>query len=151
MYFYSFAISPLWKGLGPSFENKLESSSPKDALCKLWFEKAEWFWRRIFSNVLNVFYYFQIISHLRMLWPFIWTNLNPFTQEVLFQVWLKLDQWFWRRRFLKVFNVFLLFHNYCPLRRAYPFIWTNLNPPHPRIVCAKFDLNWPSGSGEEDF
>ena len=31
------------------------------------------------------------------------------------------------------------------------FIWTNLNPLHPRMLCAKFGWNWPSGSGEEDF
>ena len=30
------------------------------------------------------------------------------------------------------------------------FIWTNLNPLHQRMHCAKFGLNWPSGSGEED-
>ena len=34
--------------------------------------------------------------------------------------------------------------------RAWPFIWTNLNPLHPRILCAKFGWNWPSDSGEED-
>ena len=34
-----------------------------------------------------------------------------------------------------------------PLGRAWPFIWTNLNPG---ILCAKFGWNWPSGSGEED-
>ena len=37
-----------------------------------------------------------------------------------------------------------------PLKRAGPFIWTNLNPLHPRMLCAKFGWNWPSGSGEED-
>ena len=36
-------------------------------------------------------------------------------------------------------------------KRAGPFIWTNLNPLHPRMLCAKFGWNWPSGSGEEDF
>ena len=138
MYFYSFAISPLWKGRGPSFENKLESSSPKDALCQVWLKRPSRSGEEYFQKFSMYFYYFQIISPLRRVWPFIWTNLNPFTQNVLFQVWLKLDQWFWRRRFFKVFNVFLLFHNYCPLRRAYPLIWTNLNPPHPRIVCANF-------------
>ena len=35
-------------------------------------------------------------------------------------------------------------------KRAGPFIWTNLNPLHPRMLCAKFGWNWPSGSGEED-
>ena len=37
-----------------------------------------------------------------------------------------------------------------PWKRAGPFIWINLNPLHPRMLCAKFDWNWPSGSGEED-
>ena len=37
-----------------------------------------------------------------------------------------------------------------PWKRAGPFIWTNLNPLHPRMLCAKFGWNWLSGSGEED-
>ena len=37
-----------------------------------------------------------------------------------------------------------------PWKRAGPFIWTNLNPLHPMMLCAKFGWNWPSGSGEED-
>ena len=31
------------------------------------------------------------------------------------------------------------------------FIWTNSNPFHPRILCAMFRWNWPSGSEEEEF
>ena len=34
--------------------------------------------------------------------------------------------------------------------KAWPFIWINLNPLHPRMLCAKFGWNWPSGS-KEDF
>ena len=45
---------------------------------------------------------------------------------------------------------FSLFHNYLSLEKGGPFIWTNLNPLHPRILCAKFGWNWPSGFGEED-
>ena len=30
------------------------------------------------------------------------------------------------------------------------WIWTNLNPLHPRMVCAKFGWNWASGSGEDE-
>ena len=30
-------------------------------------------------------------------------------------------------------------------------LWTKLNPIHPRMLCAKFGWNWPSGSGGEDF
>ena len=37
-----------------------------------------------------------------------------------------------------------------PWKRAGPFIWTNLNSIHPRMFCAKFGWNWPSGSGEKD-
>ena len=28
-------------------------------------------------------------------------------------------------------------------------IWTNLNPLHPRMLCAKFGWNWPIGSEED--
>ena len=38
-----------------------------------------------------------------------------------------------------------------PWKRAESIIWTNLNPLHPRMLCAKFGWNWLSGSGEEDF
>ena len=37
-----------------------------------------------------------------------------------------------------------------PWKRAGPIIWTILNPLYPRMLCAKFGWNWPSGSGEED-
>ena len=36
------------------------------------------------------------------------------------------------------------------MRIEWFFIWTNLNPLHPRVLCTKFGWNWPSGSGEED-
>ena len=38
-----------------------------------------------------------------------------------------------------------------PWKRAGSFIWTNLSPLHPRMLCAKFGWNWLSGSWEEDF
>ena len=38
-----------------------------------------------------------------------------------------------------------------PWKRVGPFIWTNLNPLHPRMHCAKFGWNWPCGSWKEDF
>ena len=60
-------------------------------------------------------------------------------------------QWFWRRWFFNFVNVYSLFRNYLPLKRAKPFIWTNLNSLHQRMLCAKFVWNCPSGSGEDDF
>ena len=38
-----------------------------------------------------------------------------------------------------------------PWKREGSFTWINLNPLHPRMLCAKFGWNWLSGSGEEDF
>ena len=38
-----------------------------------------------------------------------------------------------------------------PWKRVWPFIQRNMNPYHPRMLCAKFGKNWPSGSGEEYF
>ena len=83
------------------------------------------------------------------------------SKDTLCQVWLKLAQWFLRRKFLNIFDIILYFCYYLPLekgvlyaiishwKRAWPFIFTNLNPLYPRMLCAKFGRNWPSGSGEE--
>ena len=38
--------------------------------------------------------------------------------DALCQVWLKLAQWFWRRRFLNIVNEFSLFRNYLPLEKG---------------------------------
>ena len=37
---------------------------------------------------------------------------SPLTKDALCQVWLKLAQWFWSRRFLNFVKVFSLFRNY---------------------------------------
>ena len=37
-----------------------------------------------------------------------------------------------------------------PVRKAGPLVWTNLNSLYPRMLCAKYCWNWPSGSGEEE-
>ena len=48
--------------------NKLEFSSPKDALCQLWLKFAKWFWRREFLNFVNVsslFPYYLPLEEIR--------------------------------------------------------------------------------------
>jgi hypothetical protein len=58
------------------------------------------------------FYSFAITSPWRGAIPFICTNVNPSSSpEDLWQVWLKLAQWFWRR-FLKDPTLFLHFCDY---------------------------------------
>ena len=42
----------------------------------------------------------------------------PSPKDALCQIWLKLDQWFWRRRFFNFVNVFSLFRNYLPLEKG---------------------------------
>ena len=97
------------------------------------------------------FRYFIIISPWKRAGPVIWTNLNPLHPRIL---WAKFG-WNWPRGFgeedfLILSMYYSLFRNYFPWKRAGSFIWTNLNPLHPRMICAKVGWNWPSGSGEED-
>ena len=65
------------------------------------------------------FHYFLIISPWKRAGPFFWTNLNPlYSRMFCAKVWLKLAQWFWRRRFLNFVNVFSLFRYYLPLEKV---------------------------------
>ena len=59
----------------------------------------------------------------------------PSPKDDLYQVWLKLAQWFWRRRFLKNFSVFLLFRYYLPLEKGVALHLNKLESP-----CPKDDL-----------
>ena len=68
-----------------------------------------------FVNIISLFRNYLLCKRVR---SFIWINLNPVHPKILlYQVWLKLDQWFLRRRFLNFVNVFLLFRNYLPLEK----------------------------------
>ena len=44
--------------------NKLESPSPKGALCQVWLKLSQWFWRKIFSNFVEVFSLFRNYMYL---------------------------------------------------------------------------------------
>ena len=95
--------------------------------------------------------YFVIISPWKWAWPFVWTNLNPLHPRMLCAKF----GWNWlsdsgEEDFLISSMYFHYFRIISPWKRAGPFIWTNVNPLHPGIFCAKFGWNWPSGSGEED-
>ena len=88
---------------------------------------------------------------LKERWSSIWTSIIPLHLEMLCADWLKLAQWFSKRRFLNLLSKY--FHHFVIIslwKKAGPFIWTNLNRRYPRMLCARFDWTWPSGSGEED-
>ena len=46
--------------------------------------------------------------------------------------------------------IFSLFRNYLLLEKGGALHLNKIESPHPRLLCAKFGWNWPSGSGEED-
>ena len=152
MCFYYFAIISTLRRARPFIWKKLKSSSPKDALCHVWLKMAQWFWRRRFFKVFNVFLLFPnylpfekgVALHLNKL-------ESPSPKNALCQVWLKLAQWLRRRRFFNVFNVFLLFPNYLPLKKDVALHLNKLESPSPRDTLCQIGRNWPSGSEEEDF
>ena len=59
---------------------KFESPSPKDALCQIWVNLAQWSLRRNFS-ILSM--YFQNFVTWKRAWAFIWTKLNPVHPMIL--------------------------------------------------------------------
>ena len=67
-------------------------------------------------------------------------------------------EWFQWLPKLYSYNMFKILSMYfcyfviiSPCKRAWPFIWTNLNSLNWRVLWAEFGWNWPSGSGEVDF
>ena len=106
-----------WKKGGALLLNKIESSSPKDALCQVWLKLVKWFWRRrffIFVNVFSIFRNHLLFEKDRVLR---WNEIkSPSPKSALYEVWFKLPQWFWRRKFFNFVNVFFLSRNYFPLQ-----------------------------------
>ena len=100
---------PLEKGVALHL-NRLESSSPKNALRQLWLKLAQLFWRRWFLNFVNVFSLFPYYLPLKKGGALYLNTLESSSpKDALCQVWLKLAQWFWRRIFFNFVNVFSLF------------------------------------------
>ena len=118
--------------------------------------KIVWNWISGSENFLNssMFFFLLFLNYLSLEkgWALQLKKLKfPSPKDDLCQVWLKLAQWFWRRRFLNFVKYLSYFIIISPWKRVGPIIWTNLNPLHPRMLCATFGWNWLSGTGEEDF
>ena len=132
---------PLEKGWAIHL-NKHEFTSPKEALCQVWLKLAQWFWRRRFLNFVNVFLLFRNYLPWEKGGPF----LNKFVSGLIEVGSMVLEN--------KIFLIASLYFHYfliiSPWNRVELFIWTNLNPFHPTMLCAKFVWNWSGGSGEED-
>ena len=91
------------------------------------------------------FYYFTIIS--------LWEGCSPSFEQTWILLCAKFG-WNWpvvlEKKIFKLSIYFYYFPIISPLGRAWPFIWTSLNPLYPGILCAKFGWNWPSGSDEDE-
>ena len=62
----------------------------------------------------------------------------------------------WPISFEEEFLYIYIFRQYIfviisPWKRTWPFLWTNWNPHHQRMLCAKFGWNRLVGSGENIF
>ena len=83
---------PLEKGRALHL-NKLESTSPKDAMYQVWLKLARWFWRSIFFNFVYVFLPFRNYLPLEKGGALHLNKLeSPSPMDALCQVWLKLAQ-----------------------------------------------------------
>ena len=107
-----------------------------------------------FIHHLNKFYFGMlqaIISHWWTVWLFkqTWILLH---QMMLCAKFGWIGPVVLEKKILKkCLQWFYYFAIIPPWRRAWPFIWTNLNPIHPRILYAKFRRNWLRSSGGKDF
>ena len=108
----------------------------------------------------KIFKFCQCISAISLSSPLdkkgVTLHLNklefPSPKDASHQVWLKLAQRFWRRRFSKFINVFSLFFVIIsPWKKMWPSIWRNLNPLYTRMLCVKIGWNCLRDSGGEDF
>ena len=96
------------------------------------------------------FCYFVIISPWKSLGHFIWITLISLHPRMLCAKFSwNWPSGSWEEEFLIASMYFRYFIIISPWKRAGLFIWTNLNPLHSRMHCAKFVWNWHSGSGEE--
>ena len=150
MYFCSFVIISPSKKAGPFIWMTLNPLHPRMPCAKLLWNWPSGSWEEDFHIWLMYFHYYIIISpwkrggglHLNKF-------ESPSPKDALCQVWLKLAQWFLRRRFLNFVNVFPLLHNYLPLGKVRALYLKKLESPSLRDALFQ-GWNWPSGSGEEE-
>ena len=120
MYFGYFINISLWKRAWPLIWKNLNPLNSRMYLCQIWLIYAQFFWRRRFLNFINVFSLFRNYLPLEKDVAFIWTILNHRSSPkyALFQVKLKLAEWFWRRRVLNFVNVFFAISSLSPLGKG---------------------------------
>ena len=97
--------------------------------------------KKKFLNFVNVFSLFRNYLPLEKGGAL---HLNkheyPSPKDAMCQVWLKLAQWFLRRRFLNFVNVFSLFRYHLPLETNVALYFNKLESPSPKDALCQFWL-----------
>ena len=129
--------------MGGAFHlNKLEFPSSYKALCKVWLKLAHSFSRRKFKILSKYLHYFNIIPPLERKWSNIWTILNLLHPRMLCAKF----GWNWPVVLDNKISIFCqcIISLLSPLwiRCHWSFIWTNLDPLYPWMLCAKLSWNW---------
>jgi hypothetical protein len=116
--------------------NKLKSPSPKDDLCQVWSNLAQWFWRRFLNDPTPFLYFCEYLPFEEGLALYLNKLESSLPKDNLYQVWLNYAQWFWRRRFFFKNSIFFLFRYYLPLEKGDPFHLNKLeSPPSKDDLC----------------
>ena len=96
---FYFAIITSWRMVCDTSFKNIDSPSSKDTLFTVWLILTLWFRRSRFLNFVNVF---TLLCNYLPMENVPALHLNklefPLPKDALCQVWLKLGQWFWRRR-----------------------------------------------------
>jgi hypothetical protein len=94
---------------------------------------ACWFWKRRFLKIFSAFSFFHYYLPLERGYLFYLKKLKfPSPKDDLCQVWLKLAQWFWRRRFLNDPTPFLNFFDYLPFEEDLALHLNKIEFPSPK-------------------
>ena len=97
-----------------------------------------------FLNLLMYFRIVVIISPWKIGGAFIWTNLNSIQLKMICATLIEIGRLVLEKKiFFKFVNVFEQFCNFLPLKKGWPFIWTNLNPSLPKYVFCQVWLKLP--------
>ena len=83
------------------------------------------------------FHYYLIISPWKRTWPFIWRNLNPlYTRMLCAKIGWNWPSGSGKEDFFFISSMYFpYFVNISPWKKKWPFIWTNFNLLHPRMLC----------------
>jgi hypothetical protein len=134
------------------FYNHLPLKRTWSLICTNW--NSLLFWRR---RYLKIFFQYNTCKngfpYCGLVWPLrtlIFTNLNlHYFRKRLCKSELFRLCGSWEENFSMTPHYFCIFVIISPLKRTWSLICTNWNSLYVRMICKKFDWNWPTSSGED--